>query len=242
MQKNIAIIGTLFLLLGTIAAGSLISRLTPPETPKDRVTIPEGWNVMEVNQFLQAEGVLVGEELPLELEGYLFPDTYEFFLSSTAEVVRERFLDNLDTKLETIGLSRENENLGEILTLASLIQEEIKDPHEMRIAAGVLEKRLEAGIPLQIDATICYIKERRGEKCLPITKADKGIDSPYNTYLYQGLPPAPISNPGLDAIKAAINPANSPYLYYVSDPKTGRTIFGKTLDEHILNVIKYLSE
>ena len=145
-------------------------------------------------------------------------------------------------QIQTLGLSIEDKNLGEILTLASLVQKEIKDPYEMRIAAGILKKRLEAGIPLQIDATLCYLKEIEGNGCLPITQADKTVDSPYNTYLYRGLPPGPISNPGLDAIRATLNPANSPYLYYVSDPKTGRTVFGKTLDEHNQNVIKYLSE
>ena len=145
-------------------------------------------------------------------------------------------------KIQQLGLSMESENLEETLILASLIQEEIKDPFEMRIGAGILKKRLEAGIPLQIDTTLCYLKGVDGMGCLPITQADKALDSPYNTYLYRGLPPGPISNPGLDAIRATLNPANSPYLYYVSDPKTGRTIFGKTLDEHNQNVIKYLSE
>ena len=242
LKKNIAIIGIFFLFVGALGLWRLVVRLTPPETPKDVVTIPEGWNVREINQFLQAEGVLVDEELSQGLEGYLFPDTYEFFLDSTAEVVKEKFLNNLRMQLETLGMSMEDKSIGKILTLASLIQQEIKDPYEMRIVAGILNERLEAGIPLQIDATLCYVKEVGGKKCLPITQADKAVDSPYNTYLYQGLPPAPISNPGLDAIKAALNPANSPYLYYVSDPKTGRTVFGKTLDEHNQNVIKYLSE
>ncbi len=241
-RKNIVIIGVAFLLLGMLGAWRVIVRLTPPETPKKIVTIPEGWNVREINQFLQEEGILIDDELSGELEGYLFPDTYEFFLGSTAEVVKEKFLANLGTQLKTLDLSIQDANIAEVLTLSSLIQEEIKDPYEMRIVAGILERRFEVGIPLQIDATICYIKDGGGRECLPITKADKAIDSPYNTYLYQGLPLAPISNPGLDAIKAAINPATSPYFYYISDPETGRTIFSKTLDEHNQNVIKYLSE
>ena len=242
MRKNIVIIFLFFIFVGVLGVERLISRLTPPETPKSTVTIPEGWNVREINQFLLSAGVLVDEELSLDLEGHLFPDTYEFFLDSTADVVREKFLNNFRMQIQTLGLSTEDKNLGEILTLASLVQKEIKDPYEMRIAAGILKKRLEAGIPLQIDATLCYLKEIEGNGCLPITQADKTVDSPYNTYLYRGLPPGPISNPGLDAIRATLNPANSPYLYYVSDPKTGRTVFGKTLDEHNQNVIKYLSE
>lgn len=242
MRRNIIIIGIFFLMVGAFGIERLVSRLTPPETPKDIVTIPEGWSVREINQFLHSEGVLAEGELPLDLEGYLFPDTYEFFLDSTVEVVKERFLKNFEMKIRQLGLSMESENLEKTLTLASLIQEEIQDPFEMRIGAGILKKRLEAGIPLQIDTTLCYLKGVDGMGCLPITQADKALDSPYNTYLYRGLPPGPISNPGLDAIRATLNPANSPYLYYVSDPKTGRTIFGKTLDEHNQNVIKYLSE
>ncbi|OGY56819.1 MAG: hypothetical protein A2119_03050 [Candidatus Colwellbacteria bacterium GWA2_46_10] len=242
MHRNIAIIGALFLLVGTLGAWRLIERVTPPENPRDIVTIPEGWSVTEINKFLGEEGVLVDGELPQDLEGYLFPDTYEFFLDSTVEVVKEKFLGNLKAQLETLEISMEDPKLEEVLILASLIQEEIKDPYEMRVVAGILKKRLEMGIPLQIDATLCYIKEKNGDGCLPVTKEDKALDSLYNTYLHQGLPPSPISNPGLDAIKAALNPANSPYLYYVSDPETGKTIFGKTLDEHNQNVIKYLSE
>ena len=242
MRKNIAIIGVFFLLASIMFVGRLLSRTVPPETPKDIVTIPEGWQVKEINQFLQKEGILVGEALSPDLEGYLFPDTYEFFLDSTVEVVKGKFVENLAQQLGDLGLSIEDDDLSRILTLASLVQEEVKDPQEMRIVAGIFEERLDAGIPLQIDATLCYIKESRGRECLPIEKADKELDSPYNTYLYQGLPPAPISNPGLDAIKAVLSPANSPYLYYISDPETGRTIFSKTLDEHNQNVIKYLSE
>jgi len=90
VRKNIAIIGVFFLLASIMFVGRLLSRTVPPETPKDIVTIPEGWQVKEINQFLQKEGILVGEALSPDLEGYLFPDTYEFFLDSTAEVGRFR--------------------------------------------------------------------------------------------------------------------------------------------------------
>ena len=108
---------------------------------------------------------------------------------------------------------------------------------DRKIVAGIIEKRLEAGIPLQIDASICYLK---GDPCLPITDRDKKIDSLYNTYLHRGLTPGPIGNPGLDAIEASISPEKSPFLYYISDPETGRTIFASSLDEHNSNVVKYL--
>jgi UPF0755 protein len=95
---------------------------------------------------------------------------------------------------------------------------------------------------LQVDATICYIKAQQGQGCLPIMKSDKTIDSPYNTYLYRGLPTGPIGSPGSSALSAAANPATSSYWYYISDPKTDETIFARTLDEHNQNIVKYLSE
>ena len=123
--------------------------------------------------------------------------------------------------------------------MASLIEREVPDSDERRIVAGILWKRIENGIPLQVDATICYIKSG---PCLPITEEDKDRDSLYNTYRYLGLPPAPISNPGADAIEASKNPEDSPYWYYISDPETNQTIFAQTLDEHNRNVVKYLGD
>ncbi|MDP3143282.1 MAG: endolytic transglycosylase MltG, partial [Candidatus Omnitrophota bacterium] len=102
------------------------------------------------------------------------------------------------------------------------------------IVAGVLWKRLEAGVPLQVDATLVYITGRN-----EIYEADKKINSPYNTYLYRGLPKGPIANPGLSAIKAAIFPETSPYWYYLS-AKDGATVFSKTLGEHNRNKANYL--
>ncbi|MEX2053959.1 MAG: endolytic transglycosylase MltG [Candidatus Colwellbacteria bacterium] len=236
------IIGFSVLISGAFITWRMIVRSTPPPTPKTTVTMPEGWRVSQINDLLKEKSVLLEEELPQALEGYLFPDTYEFFLDSSVDVVEDRFIEHLQSQLDQLGLSVDDERTKEILTVASLIQQEIQDPGEMRVASGVMWKRIDAGIPLQVDASLCYIKEQSGRECLPITGADKTIDSPYNTYLYQGLPPGPIANPGIDAIEASLNPARSPYWYYISDPDTGRTIFARTLDEHNLNVIKYLSE
>ncbi|MDP3953249.1 MAG: endolytic transglycosylase MltG, partial [bacterium] len=189
------IIGFLVLASGAFVTWRTIVRLTPPPTPKATVTIPEGWTVAQVNDLLKKKGVLVDRELPLVLEGYLFPDTYEFFLGSSVDVVQNRFLDNLQNQLGDLGLTLETEQAKEILTMASLIQLEIKQAGEMRVASGLLWKRIDAGIPLQVDATLCYVKSQAGEACLPLRGADKTIESPYNTYLYQGLPPGPVANP-----------------------------------------------
>lgn len=212
----------------------------PPITPRTTVTIPEGSTVSEVNSILQEGGVLVDAELSQDLEGYLFPDTYEFFLGSSIEVVEGKFRETFEKKaVPVIDQAGGGVSVHEILTIASLIEEEVPDSDERKITSGIIWKRIKNGIPLQVDASICYIKE---SPCLPITDGDKNIDSPYNTYRYKGIPPGPISNPGADAIEASLNPEESPYLYYLSDPETGKTVFAQTLDEHNSNVVKYLGD
>ena len=131
----------------------------------------------------------------------------------------------------------------EYIIMASLIEREVVSEEDRRLVSGILWKRLDAGIPLQIDATLVYIKNQESgvrNQGNTISAKDKKTDSPYNTYLYRGLPAGPISNPGLSAIKAAISPKESPYFYYLSTPD-GRTIFSQTLEEHNLAKAKYLS-
>ena len=121
------------------------------------------------------------------------------------------------------------------MIIASMLEKEIPDDGEREIAAGILEKRLKNKMPLQIDATIIYLKcGGRFLNCAPLQKSDYKIDSPYNTYIYQGLPPAPISNPSLRAILAAIRGKDSSYWYYLSDPKTKRRFSVK----HSKSIIK----
>jgi len=210
----------------------------PPQTPRVTVTIPEGSTVEDINKILVEKKVLLDELLNDEVEGYLFPDTYEFFLQSSVLVVEEKLTENFQVKITSIlpnGLT-EGE-IKNIIIKASLIEKEVPDSAERLVISGIIDKRNLEGVPLQIDATICYIKE---DPCLPITEEDKNIDSLYNTYRYTGLPIGPINNPGLDAIEASITPRESEYWYYISDPKTGQTIFAKSLDEHNSNVVKYL--
>jgi UPF0755 protein len=105
------------------------------------------------------------------------------------------------------------------------------------LVSGILWKRLEQGMPLQVDATVTFIT---GKKTVKVTRSDLGIDSPYNTYKYRGLPQGPIANPGLAAIRAAVYPQKSPYLYYLSAPD-GRTVFSRTLEEHNQAKARYLN-
>lgn len=123
-----------------------------------------------------------------------------------------------------------------IVTVASLIEREVRTPEDMKIVSGILWKRLQLGIPLQVDATIVYLS---GKKNGEVTYDDLKIESPYNTYLHRGLPPGPIANPGLAALMAAIHPQASQYLYYLSRP-TGETVFSKTLEEHNAAIARYL--
>ncbi len=231
-------VGVSFLVLVPIF-NRFINNLFSPPIPIATVTIPEGATVREINEELARKGVLVGASLPASAEGYLFPDTYEFFVPSKLEVVQKKFQDNFERKVgSALSPNTSEDDLRRLLTLASLVEKEVPDSYDRKVVTGVLIKRLENNLPLQVDASICYIKNN--PQCLPIKSEDKKLQSPYNTYLYRGLPPQPINNPGLDAITAALHPESSPYWFYLSEPKNDKTIFAKTLDEHQKNIIKYL--
>ena len=229
------------------------------------VTIVPGATIKEIGDKLTDLGIIEKNALvnfdfkPLKekygfldkaiiLEGFLLPDTYYFLPDSKPETVIKKILDNFREKVLSL-LSTENPQSGltnnddllKLLNLASLLEKEVPFNDERQIVAGILEKRLKAGMPLQVDATIVYIKcAGKFLNCPPLKEEDYKIKSAYNTYLYPELPPTPVSNPGLDAIKAAFTPIKSDYWYYLSDPKTKRTIFSKTLDEHNQNRFKYL--
>lgn len=171
------------------------------------------------------------------LEGYLFPDTYRFFKDAALSDVIGKMIGNLSDKLTPdlkTAIKNSSYSTYEILTMASLVEKEISKDSDRLIVAGILWKRLKAGMPLQVDATLVYITGRN-----EIGDADKKIDSRYNTYFYRGLPKGPIANPGISAIKAALFSEASPYWYYLS-AKDGTTIFSKTLEEHNQNRAIYL--
>lgn len=171
------------------------------------------------------------------LEGFLFPDTYRFFYGSEAEVVVGAMLENFVEKLSpliadiqeyerrNIVIQRQEFTIREVVIIASLIEKEVPDANERRLVSGIMHKRLQIGMPLQIDASVDYALSH-GQR--------------YDTYKFYGLPPGPIANPGVDAIEAALNPRASSYLFYLSDPETGETIFAKDFEEHKANQEKYL--
>ncbi len=175
----------------------------------------------------------------VSLEGFLFPDTYEIEKGIPIEDLVRKMLSNFDKKLTTDlreEISRQGKNIFDIIRMASLLEKEVKTFEDKKIVSGILWKRLEKGMPLQVDATITYLT---GKKTIKVPLKDLEIDSPYNTYKYKGLPIAPICNPGLDSIIAAIYPKYSEYWYYLSTPD-GKTIFSKTYKEHIMAKEKYL--
>jgi UPF0755 protein len=133
-------------------------------------------------------------------------------------------------------IKRQNKSVFEVIILASIIEKEAKFPEDMKKIAGVFQNRLNAGKPLESDATINYIT---GSGRAQSTFEDLQIDSPYNTYKYPGLPPGPISNPGMGAIRAAIYPEMNDYLYFLTK-RDGKAVFSRTLEEHLENKRKYL--
>ncbi|AEV69044.1 endolytic transglycosylase MltG [Acetivibrio clariflavus] len=173
------------------------------------------------------------------LEGYLFPDTYFFDpLSSDREIIT-KFLDNFDMKFKLDYYARAKElnmTVDEIITLASIIEKETALPEEKPIISSVFHNRLKSKDPslrkLQTDATIQYILfKREGKIKEKLTEADTKINDPYNTYLYEGLPPGPICSPGLASIEAALYPEKTDYYYFVAKGD-GSHYFSKTLSEH----------
>jgi len=193
-------------------------------------------------EFLQATS---GEE------GYLFPDTYLFPRDVKAEKVAKKLRSTLNEKITDEmenELEKQGRTLQEALVLASIVERETNTDEERPVVAGILLKRLEIGMPLQVDATLQYITGNRrcGSKGMadcdwwkPPFIEDKKLNSPYNTYLNQGLPPFPIASPGFSAIKAVVYPVNSDYLFYLHG-KDGKIRYGATIDQHNENIRKYL--
>ena len=175
------------------------------------------------------------------LEGYLFPETYLFARHVTAEQVVARMLSQFRHVLATRipPESRPSpEALRDIVTLASLVEKETPADGERPLVAGVFKKRLKIGMPLQCDPTIVYAAKLAGRPGVPIKQSDLKFDSPYNTYRHAGLPPGPIASPGEAAIRAAVNPTETHFLYFVSDNQGGH-LFSRTLAEHNRKVAGY---
>ena len=234
-----------------LLAGMSLSSATRAEV---QVTIPEGYTVAQIFQLLEEKGVATVEDLneqaanhdyafsflqdiplgdPNRLEGYLYPDTYTFYTPHSALYAINKMLVNFDARF-TDAMREEvlagGKTIHEIVTIASLIEKETDGTDHKKIASVIynrLNSNGETAGFLQIDATLAYLN---GGK-VP-TDADKQIDSPYNTYKYKGLPPAPICNPGMDSIQAAMHPDSTGYFYYALGDD-GVHHFNKTYNDHL---------
>lgn len=206
------------------------------------VTVPEGMRAEEVAEILKKNIPTYEETWREKLnaqEGYLFPDTYLIPRDANIDTVLTIFKTNFDKKVADAGLSTRSD-LSDLVTIGSMIEREAIVDEEKPMISSVIANRLRQGMALDIDATLQYAKGRVGGKWWTVpTGEDRQINSLYNTYQNPGLPPGPISNPGIEAIKAAANPATSSYFYYIHD-NDGNVHFSKTIEEHQKNINTYL--
>ncbi|MBU1131981.1 endolytic transglycosylase MltG [Patescibacteria group bacterium] len=232
--------------------------MTGQRTKETEIKIIEGWSVDDIDEYL-AEGNLIernelvkyGKDYSSEdwdflfdrakdasLEGYLYPDTYRVFKQTSLDAIVEKMLFNFDNKLTDemrAEIKKQKKSIFKVVTLASIVEKEMFGYENRRVVAQVFWDRIDKGIPLQSDATVNYItKKGTTRPSLDDTK----IDNPYNTYKYYGLPPGPICNPSIEAIRAVIYPADTDYLYFLTTPEN-EIIFSRTYDEHLRNARKY---
>ncbi|MBI5183299.1 MAG: endolytic transglycosylase MltG [Nitrospinae bacterium] len=219
-----------------------------------KVTIPEGYNIMEIASLLEEKGMANSERfisltydkgfislLGIDadsLEGYLFPDTYYFARGTDESIILKKMVKTFEMNIIPEFIDRAKEigfTMHKIITLASLIEKETGIDEERGLVSAVFHNRLKKGLLLECDPTVIYaLKDFDGN----LRKEDLLIDSPYNTYRYRGLPPGPITNPGKASIRSALYPDESDYLYFVSKGD-GRHYFSSTLKEHNMAVRMY---
>ena len=221
-----------------------------------KATVPEGYTLEQTAQSLDKQKVCSGEEFwaalqsdklnlgwkfPQELEGYLFPSTYEFPYECTGEMAVRQMTGQFKTSVEPLWEKYEKSaplSFRECIILASLVEREAQVPSERPTIAGVYVNRIRKGMKLECDATVQFAL---GKQKAVLLYSDLEIASPYNTYRYQGLPPGPICSPGLASIEAAMHPKKSDFFFYVrNDVKNdGSHVFGRDFYEHEANIAKY---
>lgn len=223
------------------------------------ITIPEGWTMFDIATEMDHEGVcnredfltaaknssLISDLAPnaKNLEGFLFPSTYEFTHHATCDQVAKRMVQNFRAVWESLNASDTSAfpqgiSADQVVTLASLVERETPRREERPLVAGVFYNRLKHGGPLQCDPTVAYALELEGHPVKVVHAKDLQVDSPYNTYKNPGLPPGPIANPGEASLRAALVPAVTDYMFFVANDNGGH-FFSKTLAEHNRNVAKY---
>lgn len=221
------------------------------------ITIPEGLTAMETIELLARNGFGDLEEMKSvlkktdwitdinpdarNLEGYLFPETYHFSRKANSIMIVKTMVEQFQKQYQKIlsqSPPRTGWNTSRVVILASMIEKEVRKAEERPLVSSVYYNRLERKIPLACDATIIYALKLTGTYDGNIRKADLSMESPYNSYLNRGLPPGPIANPGADSLRAALQPDETEYLYYVSR-NDGTHVFSKNYRAHQRAVNKY---
>ncbi|MCK4259764.1 MAG: endolytic transglycosylase MltG [Halanaerobiales bacterium] len=233
----------------------IVEKIVKGKVSTLKLTIPEGLTVKEMASLIEAKIGISTEEfleaarefnldyttkqdVEFQVEGFLFPDTYQIPIRVTAEdllqIMVNRFKQVMGIK--SVIVRDRSLSIWELITIASLIEEEAKLDGDRSLIAGVIYNRLDERMKLQLCASVLYVMEEKKER---LSLKDTRIDSPYNTYQNAGLPPGPISNPGLKSLQAALNPEKSDYLFYFAMPD-GTTYYSKTYNEHLRAIKKYL--
>ncbi len=225
-----------------------------------KITIPEGWTNQKIQGRITANTIINSNDWESavkydpekykydflkelkkgdSLEGFLYPDTYQVSLKPTADDIVKKMLDNFNKKLSNDDreqIKKSGMNTFEVVTLASIVEREAIEETDRKLVAGVFEKRLEIGMPLQSDITVLYALNSTKKN---VTWEDTQVDSPYNTYKISGLPLGAVCNPSIQSIQAVLYPTKSNYLYFLAAPD-GVIYYSSTVEGHNINKVKYL--
>ncbi|TSC97201.1 MAG: UPF0755 protein [Candidatus Berkelbacteria bacterium Licking1014_2] len=211
----------------------IIAAIAAGQVAEYKITIPEGYSNRQIAAALTKKFAFSQDDFlaaAKEKEGYLFPDTYRFLINSQPQDIIKKMADNFAVRTQGLSLSKDD------IILTSIVEKEGKTTEDKKIIAGIFLTRWKSNIPLESCATINYLLPQPKTH---LSNSDIAIDSPYNTYRYPGLPPTPISNPGLESLTAVKNPTPTNYLFFLSD-KDGKIYYSMTRAEHEEKKKKYL--
>lgn len=223
---------------------NILALLTSGKVLMHRLTLPEGLTTVQMLELIENESLLSGTIKESVQEGEMLPETYTFVKGESKNQIVKQAKDAMTTALKQVWETRQKnlplQNEQELLILASIIEKETGINSERAVISSVFINRLNKGMLLQTDPTVIYaITNGKSDLGRNLHRQDMEIDSPFNTYRHKGLPPTPICNPGIEALKAASNPEQTDFLYFVADGKGGHR-FSKTLKEHNHNIQLWL--